>query len=274
MANRPGSRPIDRPLGLLFVADHCPYAQRARIAAAALGLDVDLRVIDLDAPPADLLAVEPRGRVPVWVEGHDRVLVESLVIVRYLIERFAPAPRDGGHDAAWCTATEGVLIAALDAALGAQYRWLVALVQAPDDAATEALTDGLASHWRDLDGHLGRWSAACAQASAPRPTDDPRATLAVAAVAAPLLRRQALIERAIRDAGLDLDLPPRSPTLERWTTQLGAWPAAECVDAAATEHALVRHLAHHLNPHRDPLARSETGEIPTTLRDLFAWRAT
>jgi glutathione S-transferase len=76
---------------ILYTAERCPYAARARIALAEKGLHYEAVEIDLDDRPAWLYEKNPLGRVPVYEEEGGLVLPESEVIMEYLEERF-PEP--------------------------------------------------------------------------------------------------------------------------------------------------------------------------------------
>ena len=69
------------PLPLLYSFRRCPYAIRARLAIAISGVDVEIREVDLKAKPAEMLALSPKGTVPVLVLPDGRVIDESLDIM-------------------------------------------------------------------------------------------------------------------------------------------------------------------------------------------------
>src|ERR671936_2520166 len=77
---------------ILYTAERCPYAARARIVLAEKRLDYDAVEIDLDDRPAWLYEKNPLGRVPVYEEEGGLVLPESEVIMEYLEERFPEPP--------------------------------------------------------------------------------------------------------------------------------------------------------------------------------------
>jgi glutathione S-transferase len=58
---------------------------RARMALHYSGIEVEIREIALKAKPAHMLAVSPKGTVPVLVLGNDRVIDESLNIMRWAL---------------------------------------------------------------------------------------------------------------------------------------------------------------------------------------------
>jgi glutathione S-transferase len=84
---------------ILYTAERCPYAARARIVLAEKGLAYDAVEIDLDDRPAWLYDKNPLGRVPVYEEDDGLVLPESRVIMEYLEERY-PEPALWPADAA------------------------------------------------------------------------------------------------------------------------------------------------------------------------------
>lgn len=75
---------------LLFTFRRCPYAIRARLALASAGIDCTPVEVDLKNKPARLLAVSPKGTVPVLVLADGRVLEQSLDIMHWALERNDP----------------------------------------------------------------------------------------------------------------------------------------------------------------------------------------
>jgi glutathione S-transferase len=79
----------------LYAFPLSPFSAKVRIALAEKGLDCE--VVDLPttrtgvvSKPAELLATNPRGQVPVLVDG-ELGIYDSTVILEYLEDRF-PAP--------------------------------------------------------------------------------------------------------------------------------------------------------------------------------------
>ena len=71
---------------LLYSFRRCPYAIRARMAILHGHHTVCLREVALRDKPAALLAVSPKGTVPVWVGPEDTVLEQSLDIMVWALE--------------------------------------------------------------------------------------------------------------------------------------------------------------------------------------------
>ena len=72
-----------RALPLLYTYRRCPYAMRARMALLQAGVAYTPFEIVLRDKPAQMLAVSPKGTVPVLVLPDGSVLEQSLDIVRW-----------------------------------------------------------------------------------------------------------------------------------------------------------------------------------------------
>ncbi len=80
--------PMDAPV--LYSFRRCPYAMRARLALLASGVRCEIREIALSQKPESMLAISPKGTVPVlWVKG--QVLEESLDIMNWALSQGGPA---------------------------------------------------------------------------------------------------------------------------------------------------------------------------------------
>nr|WP_256349116.1 glutathione S-transferase [Pseudomonas yamanorum] len=67
----------------------CPYAMRARMALRYSGVALQIIEVSLKAKPAEMLALSPKGTVPVLsVDG--RVIDESLAIMRWALAQNDP----------------------------------------------------------------------------------------------------------------------------------------------------------------------------------------
>jgi glutathione S-transferase len=78
------------PLPALYSFRRCPYAIRARLALKASGLPVELREIVLRAKPAEMLAISPKGTVPVLQLPDGQVIEQSLDIMRWTLAQHDP----------------------------------------------------------------------------------------------------------------------------------------------------------------------------------------
>ena len=74
---------------ILYSFRRCPYAMRARLALRYAGVAVHIEEVSLKAKPAQMLALSPKGTVPVLDLG-DRVLDESLEIMRWALAQNDP----------------------------------------------------------------------------------------------------------------------------------------------------------------------------------------
>ena len=74
---------------ILYSFRRCPWAMRARLALHYAGCTVEIREVALKNKPAELLALSPKGTVPVLDTGCG-VLEESLDIMRWALEQHDP----------------------------------------------------------------------------------------------------------------------------------------------------------------------------------------
>ena len=76
-------------MNTLYSFRRCPYAMRARMALRYSGVAVDIVEVSLKAKPAQMLAISPKGTVPVLDAG-GRVIDESLEIMRWALAQNDP----------------------------------------------------------------------------------------------------------------------------------------------------------------------------------------
>ncbi|MBQ0721589.1 MAG: glutathione S-transferase [Gammaproteobacteria bacterium] len=75
---------------LLYSFRRCPYAMRARMALYQAGLQCEIVEVELKAKPAAMLALSPKGSVPVLQLPSGEVLDESLDIMRWALTQHDP----------------------------------------------------------------------------------------------------------------------------------------------------------------------------------------
>ncbi|MBW8467226.1 MAG: glutathione S-transferase [Thiobacillus sp.] len=101
------------PAPLLYTYRRCPYAMRARLALLQAGVAFDAFEIVLRDKPAEMLALSPKGTVPVLRLPDGQVLEQSLDIMRWA---FVEA---GDADGWWARAQSPVNLALLAVCDGA-----------------------------------------------------------------------------------------------------------------------------------------------------------
>ncbi len=74
----------------LYSFRRCPYAIRARLGLLFAELQVELREITLKDKPAQMLAVSPKGTVPVLQLSNGAVIEESRAIMVWALEQKDP----------------------------------------------------------------------------------------------------------------------------------------------------------------------------------------
>ncbi len=77
-------------LPVLYNFRRCPYAMRARLALAVSGVDCELREVSLKSKPPEMLALSPKGTVPVLVLPSGQVIDESLDIMQWALAQNDP----------------------------------------------------------------------------------------------------------------------------------------------------------------------------------------
>lgn len=92
---------------ILYSFRRCPYAMRARMALIVSGQQVELREVLLRDKPASMLALSPKGTVPVLALPCGEVIDESLDIMRWALSLHDPERWLEGDDAALIAANDG-----------------------------------------------------------------------------------------------------------------------------------------------------------------------
>lgn len=86
-------------LDILYSFRRCPYAMRARMALLVRGKPFAIREVVLRDKPAAMLAVSPKGTVPVLVLADETVIDESIQIMRWALRDCDPEDWLAGDDA-------------------------------------------------------------------------------------------------------------------------------------------------------------------------------
>ena len=76
---------------LLYTYRRCPYAMRARMALLQAGVAYEAHEVSLRDKPAAMLALSPKGTVPVLVLPDGQVLEQSLDIMQWAFAQSADA---------------------------------------------------------------------------------------------------------------------------------------------------------------------------------------
>lgn len=105
---------ISRPMTssnppILYSFRRCPYAMRARLALAGSGVAIELREIVLRDKPAEMLAVSPKGTVPVLQLPDGSVIDESLDIIYWALAQSDPHNWLGSDSGALAMQAKGLI---------------------------------------------------------------------------------------------------------------------------------------------------------------------
>lgn len=89
---------------LLYSFRRCPYAIRARLALHYADQPYQLHEVSFKNKPAHMLAISPKGTVPVMQLQDGTVIDESIDIVRWALAQHDPhklLPSVSAHDECW-----------------------------------------------------------------------------------------------------------------------------------------------------------------------------
>ena len=75
---------------VLYSFRRCPYAMRARWSLLQAGIIVQWREVALKAKPAQMLALSPKGTVPVLALADGTVIDESLGVMEWAFAQADP----------------------------------------------------------------------------------------------------------------------------------------------------------------------------------------
>ncbi|MCF6807113.1 glutathione S-transferase N-terminal domain-containing protein [Thiotrichales bacterium 19S9-12] len=75
----------------LYASKKCPFSHRVMMVLAEKGVVADVKLIELDNKPDELLELNPYAQVPTLVD-RDVIVYESEIIFEYLEERFPHPP--------------------------------------------------------------------------------------------------------------------------------------------------------------------------------------
>ena len=101
------------PSLILYSFRRCPYAMRARLALQVSGVAYEHRELVLKSKPASMLALSPKGTVPVlWLPADSRVIDQSLDIMLWALRQhdpqgWLPAAADELEVLSWIAQNDG-----------------------------------------------------------------------------------------------------------------------------------------------------------------------
>ena len=132
---------------VLYSFRRCPYAMRARMALRHSGVPLTTVEVSLKAKPAEMLALSPKGTVPVLVCADGRVIDQSLDIMRWALARNDPDNWLGPDSTALIEENDQVFKANLD-----RYKYATRYPERPMEYY-RAQGEQFLQHLEDLLGH-------------------------------------------------------------------------------------------------------------------------
>ena len=101
------------PSPVLYSFRRCPYAMRARLALLVSGVTYEHREVVLKNKPPSMLALSPKGTVPVlWLPDESRVIDESLDVMLWALRQddpqgWLPSAADDAEVMHWVAQNDG-----------------------------------------------------------------------------------------------------------------------------------------------------------------------
>lgn len=132
---------------VLYSFRRCPYAMRARMALRYSGVPLTTVEVSLKAKPVEMLALSPKGTVPVLVCADGRVIEQSLDIMRWALAKKDPDNWLGPDSAALIEENDHVFKTHLD-----RYKYAIRYPEQPMEHY-RAQGEQFLQHLEDLLGH-------------------------------------------------------------------------------------------------------------------------
>ena len=85
---------MTRPLPILYTFRRCPYAMRARLAIYTAKISHEHREVNLKNKPSEMLLISPKGTVPVLQLTDERILEQSLDIMKWAMKDILLSDQD------------------------------------------------------------------------------------------------------------------------------------------------------------------------------------
>lgn len=71
-------------MAVILYSPASPYSAKVRMAAAWCGIDAQIRIVDTNARPAELIRANPLGKIPVFITDEGEGIFDSRVITQHL----------------------------------------------------------------------------------------------------------------------------------------------------------------------------------------------
>ncbi|ROW05887.1 hypothetical protein VPNG_08039 [Cytospora leucostoma] len=202
---------------VLYTNNTCTWANRANVCLTEIGVPFEERIINVDGPrPADFLALNPRGLVPVLI-FNDQVIIESEIVCQFLCDVYpshlCPPP----------TTTEGALRRAkmrffIDTYWNKFHTILFRLFEAPTKDDEETIVDDAIAGIKKEVGPL------LADASPFWGASD-RLTLAEVIVGPFVIRAVLLSKHGVYPFSLNQRIEAETPEFHKWAIATSSHPS-------------------------------------------------
>lgn len=222
----------------LYTNHGCPYAHRAHIALAELGLPYGEMIIDLNTPrPQWYLDINPRGLVPTIkysppgvLDQEPATITESQIVAQFLVDAHPSPLQPASSTGALVRARQAWLIKTWEDKIAA---FLFATVREPDlETRQRKCVDWAAALEKEIEPHFAHLTS-----DAPFFGGSEQLTFVEVMLAPFLLRVWALAEDGELVPGEFLTALEKLPGLKRWRTAI---MGKESVMGVYDEKAIVK----------------------------------
>ncbi|KAM3500694.1 hypothetical protein MY11210_009476 [Beauveria gryllotalpidicola] len=201
----------------LYTNHGCPWAHRAHIALAELGIPYEEEIIDLSVPrTAEYLAIKPRGLVP-SLSYNGEIITESAVVSQFLVDAHPShlVPTAGTPDAALQRARIGYFVDTYFTKAN-NLSTEVALAKT-DNEAEEAAAEFVNQLAKEVEALLAD--------AAPYFGGSKTLTLSEVLTGSFLLRLVAFPKHGVVTDSLVKDLPTKTPNFYKWASKVIKHPS-------------------------------------------------
>ncbi|KAF2994026.1 hypothetical protein E8E14_002263 [Neopestalotiopsis sp. 37M] len=206
---------------ILYNNDTCTWSNRAKVALLELGLDFEERLINCDGPrPAEFLAINPRGLVPVLFYNNEKV-IESAIVCQFLCDVF-PSPLCPPADTVAGALGRARISFFTDAYWSKFHTVLFRLFEAASEAETEQIAlDAVEGLVREVEPLLVD--------AGPFLGGSEKLTLAEVITGPFLIRAMALSRHGVYPKSLVKLIAERAPHFHKWATAVCSHPSLNAV---------------------------------------------
>lgn len=201
----------------LYTNHRCPWAHRAHITLAELGIPFEEEIIDLDTPRSpEYLKVNPRGLVP-SISYNGEIITESAVVAQFLADKYPShlLPASSDPNGPLTRARINFFVDAWFSKVNSF--WFKALFSKTAEESNENAEELVKGVVKEIEPLL--------QDAGPFFGGSSKLTLAEALTAPFVLRIKTYAKHGLLPASLTKDLQEKTPNFHKWSEAVVASPS-------------------------------------------------